>query len=116
MIFITNSFTLAMLPEWRLTDSDTETNISVRPVADPVAWLAEAEQRHGTAVSSVGHADTAEIYSNELGRDVAFNRVSIEIGENTEVLVGQYFGPRLSEGTTELPVGAKICCVVVTIQ
>ena len=116
MIFITNSFPLATLSAWRITDADSETNISIRPVADPVAWLAEAEQRHGTAVSSVGHADTAEIFSAELNRDVAFNRVSIEIGENTEVLVGQYFGPRLPEGTTELPVGAKICWVVVTIQ
>ena len=114
MIYITNSFSLSMLDEWRLTDQTSETAISVIPV-DPIDWLNEAESRHGPALSIVGHADTAALFAKQLGRDVAFNRQSVTVDESTELLIGQYKGPRLPEGTTELPDGAALQWVVVSL-
>ena len=114
MLYITNSFTLAMLPAWRLVDMDAETSIHIQPV-DPAAFLADAEKRHGMAISAVGHADTAALFSSLLDIPIQFNRQSIVIGENDEVLVGQYHGPRMAEGNKTLPEGAEIRWMAVTL-
>jgi hypothetical protein len=59
--------------------------------------------------SAVGHADTAMVFSNELGLPILPNRVSVKLYDpETRVLVGQYVGPRLPEGATRLPDGATI--------
>ena len=60
--------------------------------------------------SVVGHAGTAQVFSNILGMDIQTNRTTFKIDPtlNTGILVGQYSGPRLDEGATELPDGAKI--------
>ena len=58
--------------------------------------------------SIVGHADTAALFSNELGHKVEFNRVSFVRKPYQVILVGQYSGPRLPEGTSVLPEGASI--------
>jgi len=116
MLYITNSFSLSMLDDWRLVDSSTETCINIQPVDNPVAWLANAEVRHGNAVSVVGHADTAILYSKMLDRHVECNRQSIVIDESTELLIGQYKGARLPEGCTELPEGSAIHWIAVTIN
>lgn len=58
--------------------------------------------------SAVGHPDTAAVFSDQLGVQVAANRVSVTLSEGEEALVGQYRGPRLPEGATTLPPGATI--------
>jgi len=61
--------------------------------------------------SIVGHADTARVFGALLGRDIAPNRESIKLQSSQPrqiLLVGQYVGPRLPEGATELPEGASI--------
>lgn len=62
--------------------------------------------------SAVGHQDTANLFSNLLGVPVECNRKTLSFdGESEEpytMLVGQYSGPRLPEGTSTLPEGAKI--------
>lgn len=58
-------------------------------------------------VSVVGHADTAAILTNLLGFDVPCNRVSFNMADCLELYVAQYNGPRLPEGTTELPEGSS---------
>ena len=57
--------------------------------------------------SAVGHADTAKILGTELGMEIPMNRVTLAL-KNGELIVGQYSGPRLTEGTSVLPEGAKI--------
>jgi len=116
MIYICNSLSLAMLDEWRLTDTDTETQLIVQPVVDPVAWLEEAEARHGTAVSAVGHEDTAIVFSSVLRRNVPQNRVSVTLDESTELLIGQLVGGRLPEGSTTLPPNTQILWVAVSLR
>src|SRR5690554_1076923 len=60
------------------------------------------------AVSIVGHADVAAVLSDLLGIDVPVNRASISLQPGDVLFVGQYCGPRLPEGATKLPPGAKI--------
>lgn len=58
--------------------------------------------------SCVGHADTAAVFADELGREVTHNRVSLQLSIGDRVLVGQLSGARLPEGATSLPAGAAI--------
>ena len=60
------------------------------------------------ALSIVGHADIASILTSMLGREVAMNRVSQRLNDGDELFVAQYIGPRLPEGATTLPEGARI--------
>ena len=117
MLYICNAFSLGMLPEWRLASSSPATNISVHPVSaeQAHAYIAQAESDGHVVFSAVGHADTARIFSSALGRDVPVNRVSVVLSESDRYLIGQYIGPRLPEGATELPPGARIAWVVVAI-
>lgn len=120
MILIANAFSLSMLPAWMTQpnlDDDTPeppgATIRVEPVADPVAWLAgQADD----ITSVVGHADTAAVFAAVLGRPVECKRVSVSIGSDDTLLVGQYYGPRLPEGATALPAGARIVWLAVTAE
>ena len=103
MLYITNSFSLNMLGEHI---GAGELSFSV--VEDPIEFLRDAETRHGKAVSVVGHADTAAVFSSILATEVVAARTSVVLSTDDEMLVGQYKGPRLPEGATTLPEGAKI--------
>ena len=58
--------------------------------------------------SAVGHASTASLFAHELGLPILPNRTSVKLVKDTVALVGQYVGPRLEEGATTLPEGARI--------
>ena len=58
-------------------------------------------------VSCVGHIDTANVFTNLLGKDVAFNRINAKLEVGDVILVGQ-LGARLPEGATSLPEGFKL--------
>ena len=101
--YLGNAFSLGMLPPggaWDLEILET----------DP-QWVAA---RRWTSV--VGHADTAEIMSQILGKEVPFNRVSLQLQRGDKLYVGQYSGPRLPEGATSLPEGASIQWVRVRVK
>jgi hypothetical protein len=66
-------------------------------------------------VSVVGHADTAAVFSEVMGGHVEFNRASVKLADGDILYVGQYSGPRLPEGATALPEGAKITWLKVSI-
>lgn len=59
-------------------------------------------------VSAVGHADTAALFSSTLGFHIPVNRVNVTLDRGDRVLLGQYRGPRLPEGSQTLPEGATI--------
>ena len=93
MLYVTNAFSLQML-----TDSASlrVTRLELTPA------LPE------TFVSAIGHADMAELVSQQLGQPVPMNRHSVTLTPGDVVLVAQYTGPRLPEGATTLPEGATI--------
>lgn len=65
--------------------------------------------------SAVGHVDTAALFAEVLGMDVAPVRASLSLQKGDVVVVGQYRGTRLQEGATTLPAGATIQWIRVTI-
>lgn len=58
--------------------------------------------------SVIGHPDTASVVSNILGFETPYNRVSLSLEHDDVLFVAQYKGPRLPEGATELPEGATL--------
>jgi len=65
-------------------------------------------------VSAIGHADTARLVGRELGIELPADRRNVQLSDEL-MLVAQYVGPRLPEGTTELPQGARIEWFVVRL-
>lgn len=63
--------------------------------------------KHGF-FSAIGHQDLASIVSNILGLPVEANRASVSLEPGDLAVVAQYRGPRLPEGTTNLPEEAKV--------
>lgn len=66
--------------------------------------------------SCVGHADTAAVFSEQLGLEVPANRATVSLVRGEMALIGQYRGPRLEEGTTALPAGACIDWTLVLVD
>lgn len=64
--------------------------------------------------SFVGHADTARVLSNELGVEIPAERRNASLAVGETAFVAQYKGPRLVEGATVLPDGARIDFGLVT--
>lgn len=70
----------------------------------------------GGIESAVGHADTAAVYTQQLGVSVPAARVTLSLPKGETVLLGQYKGPRMPEGCKELPAGATIVWMLVTVR
>ena len=87
MNYVSNAFSLGMLPLGSTKECDV-LELDSRP--DLTGYT-----------SVVGHADTAVI----LGLD--FNRQTVKLAAGDVLIVAQYDGPRLPEGSTKLPDGAS---------
>jgi len=98
MLYISNAFSLSMLGE------GARHRIAIYRIDDPAEVVAE----RGQIRSVVGHESTAALFSAILDRDIQARRESITLTGEDTLLVGQYSGPRLPEGATELPDGAAI--------
>lgn len=96
-----NAFSLNML-------SNSTASIWVRPATVDEARAAAAD-------SAVGHADTAAVFSDVLGVDVACARRTVTLAAGQSAVVGQYRGPRLPEGATSLPAGATIEWLLISV-
>ena len=57
-------------------------------------------------VSTIGHEDTAALVSEDLGLSLQFNRATVKLAKGDSLIVAQYVGPRLPEGTKTLPEGS----------
>lgn len=98
-VYISNAFSLSMVPG--------DAVLLVKKINDPanyIKWIGLDFE----VVSCVGHENTAKLYSKILDYDVECNRVSVKAEYCDRIFVGQYIGPRLPEGATELPEGARI--------
>ena len=102
MRYLSNAFSLSMLEE--------TVTITVEPFDPSVI------SKLGAVKSVVGHESTATIFTQLLGVEVEVNRVNLKLKEGDLLIVGQYIGPRLPEGATELPEGAKIVWKAVSIH
>ena len=102
-MYILNAFSLNMI----VGNAD----VVVREVSATVAASLAAD-----CTSAVGHADTAAVFSAVLGVTVPCNRATVALKDGDVALVGQYSGPRLSEGAASLPEGATIKWVVVGVN
>jgi hypothetical protein len=98
-VIITNAFSINMLND--------DITLEFERVSLDALKLA-LSRWGGQATSAVGHADVAAIFAEQLGMPVPVNRITVEMDTKTTLVVGQYKGPRLPEGTTELPEGAAI--------
>lgn len=110
-VYICNAFSLSMLDRDQQSGRDSMDVRVPRPLSDEGLNKFCRLMRIGKIEyqSAVGHADTASIFANELGLPILPNRVSVKLDNpDTRAIVGQYIGPRLPEGTTTLPEGAKI--------
>ena len=98
-ILVLNAFSLNMLLDCKQAD------VVVQPI-DKVRARGLIYGQEFT--SAVGHRETSLVLSTDLGVEIQTNRLTVKITEGDTVVVCQYSGPRLPEGATKLPEGAKI--------
>ena len=94
-MIVTNAFSINMLSN---SASFKFSQVSLEDARELVA--------RNRWVSAVGHADTAALFSTLLGQHVRCLRGNVT--DPKQMLVGQYSGPRLPEGASQLPEGASI--------
>ena len=106
MIYIANAFSVQMLDR----DSCPDLGRPVEFVPCSASFAREHLDEEGPWVGAIGHADTAAIAAGQLGLqpEQVFGRVSVSFKDGDTLLLAQYRGPRLPEGSTTLPEGAKI--------
>lgn len=111
-LVIANAFSLSMLDrKTQLSSVEARVPVPVDDVARIVAAtraMCEDDGDEFVVHSIVGHKDTAAVFSSALGFPVEYNRETFKLGDEDDLLVGQYVGPRLEEGATALPEGATI--------
>ena len=94
-MIVTNAFSINMLSD---SASYKFSKVSLEDARELV--------QNNRWVSSVGHQDTAALFSALLGQHVRCLRGNVS--DPARMLVGQYSGPRLPEGCSTLPEGATI--------
>ena len=92
--YLSNAFSLQML------NLDAPTTVSVTPITP--------DEVPASAESCIGHADTAAVVSNILGREVPMNRANVKLNAGDILYVAQLSGGRLPEGATTLPEGFSL--------
>ena len=117
MKYLSNSFSLGMLPEGA---SPVVVSLTTDQVRDAVVNFSETSRRDYPAVlaakSIVGHADIAKIIGNMLNVNVPVNRETVSLCCGDILYVAQYVGQRLPEGCTTLPDGATFKWVKVIVE
>jgi len=96
MIYLANAFSLNMLAKQQ------------RLYARPLTIHETRDYLASGFLSAVGHQDTANVLEGMLELPIPANRINVTLQEGDKVVVAQYVGPRLSEGATKLPEGARI--------
>ena len=107
---ILNAFSLQMV--WAQAVADSVLKVEIYPMS---AEEAAGEMATHDIESCIGHASTAAIVSALLGVEVSVNRCDVRLAKGESALVAQYLGPRLPEGATSLPEGAKIEFAIVHV-
>jgi hypothetical protein len=103
-MYLLNAFSLNMLAEY-----------PAQPLFEEVSLDQVRNSLQNGFTSAVGHADTAAVFSDQLGINVPANRTNVSLVKGDIAVIGQYRGPRLPEGVSTLPEGASIVWLQVTI-
>ena len=105
-MIICNSFSINMLPKF-IGSCDIHIESISR---DGAAYLAQHAWAEEKLQSVIGHPDIAAIVKADLGLDMdLYNRTTFKWDSKKDnLLVAQYIGERLPEGTKTLPKGAAI--------
>ena len=113
-MILLNAFSLNMIKDYPCGFAVHE--ITAEEARGILLCSADDEGELDAISSAVGHADTAAVFSSVLGIPVPCHRLTVSIEPGEQVIVGQYSGPRLEEGTTKLPEGASIKWLLVEID
>lgn len=105
-VFVLNAFSLNMIPS--NVDGELLDFERLSGAGEARAMLITHADDEIGFISGVGHADTAAVFAAELELTIPINRVSVELQPGDIAIIGQYKGPRLPEGATQLPEGAAI--------
>lgn len=96
---ITNAFSANML------DESKSSLVLFNPIpVEQAAIIAKSEEWE----SSLGHEDIVNVVNAQLGTSFKMNRRTDILETGDAILLAQYKGPRLPEGATTLPEGARI--------
>ncbi len=106
MLYLCNAFSLSMLPSSMVSARITVSRLT----------LDRAREVAVGATQAIGHESTAAMLSELLGMPVGVSRVSVALRSGDSVLVAQYVGPRLPEGATQLPDGARVDFILTTLE
>lgn len=106
MNYVGNAFSFNMVPDASLSRYAVKAEPMTLEGAQKVLRRWDAGDGF---TSVVGHQSTADLFTALLDRPIeCAGRVSVQLGRGDYMVVGQYSGPRLEEGVTELPEGASI--------
>lgn len=107
MLYLANAFSLQML------DLQKAQSIVVVPVSkDKVVEVL----KNNSFKSCIGHLDTANVLTQELGVTIEMNRISVSLTKDDTLIVAQLVGGRLPEGCTSLPEGFEFKFIVVNLS
>jgi hypothetical protein len=119
---LTNAFSPNML-DW---DSAEKHVVRMEKASvDEARFLLAPEGHLSDVVLAIGHADTARLVGGLLGLpeediarmvEAAKTRPTIKVGQDDILVVAQYIGPRLPEGATSLPEGARVEFFIVVVD
>ena len=98
---LANSFSLSMIAD--MVWEDKGDNFAGLPIS---VKAVRPESIPSDIYSVVGHADTARVIGNIIGREVPVNREIYKVSPGDILYVAQYIGPGLLGGDTQLPKGA----------
>jgi len=98
MVILSNAFSISMLPEFPV-------NLEIRKISVEDVKTLLLQDGY---LSAVGHEDLVKRIRELLGIPIQVNRVSVKLDRADTLVVAQYIGPRLPEGATTLPEGARI--------
>lgn len=102
-LYITNAFSLSMI-----SNTISKNDNVIQPTIIKVSQSEiQALLYVNEFISGVGHIDTANILTNMLNVNIKMNRINISLDSTDRLIVAQYKGSRLPEGSTELPEGAS---------
>jgi len=107
-LYITDTLDLSLIP--RENQFLNLTRRSPMPCNDPVKYLTDRLQYDPNLVieSLVFDGNLADLFSVVLRIPVEMRRVKVRLGIDEVALIGQYEGPKLEFGATELPLGAEL--------
>lgn len=97
--YLCNAFSISML------EPHLVKFVKIRVAKD---WQIAKAIKEGT--SFMGHKQIAEMYN------VPYNRKSLKLKMGDKLFVAQYMGPRLEEGTTEIPENSHVIWFVVYVN